>query len=148
MAGILANSATETMVDGETSADNSHSGYITKERITLSVTGSPTTVQWALAKPTTSGSICRLDDDEAFSPSFVPDVGGYYVVTCVLDGSTSYVLRIAAADVSLVSTITSIRFPPVANASVPAPAAGVTLFYSADDDALSVKLPDGTVSAV
>ena len=40
MAGILANSATSTMASGDTAVDKIVSGYITNERIALSITPS------------------------------------------------------------------------------------------------------------
>lgn len=148
MAGIMANSATETMVAGDTSADNSVSGYLARESITLSVTGSPSTFSWGLSKPSGSGSVCALDDTDSASVAFSPDVEGYYVVTCLIDGATLYVLRVAVAQVSAVTSLTAVRLLPVADASVPTPPAGATLFYSSDSGVVSKKLPDGSVSAL
>jgi len=147
MAGIMANSASATMVSGDTAADNTASGYLTKERISLSVTGGSTFV-WSLSKPSASGSAVALQTPTAATSGFAPDADGYYVVTCLVDGTTLYVLRLAIADVSPVATMTALRFIPVANATVPAPAAGATLFYSIEEDALAQKLPNGTVSAI
>lgn len=146
MAGILANSATVTMVAGDTSADKSVAGFLARERITLSVTGTPSTFTWGLAKPTTSGSVCALDDTDAASVTFAPDVEGYYVVTCLIDGATAYVLRIAAAQVTSVTSLTTVRLMPIAEALVPTPATGATIFYSHDQDAIASKDATGTVT--
>ncbi len=148
MAGIMANSATETMVSGDTSPDNAVSNYLSRETITLSVTGGGSTFSWSLAKPTSSGVSCTLRDAATGTPSFTPDVQGYYVATCVVDGVTAYVLRIGVADVSPVSTLTAQRFLPVANATIPAPAAGATLFYSLEVGGMAFKLPNGAVTAL
>ncbi len=148
MAGIMANSATETMVAGDTSADNTHSGYLTRETITLSVTGSPDTYLWSLAKPSASGSVCALNDTDESSVTFAPDVEGYYVITCLVDGATLYVLRISAVQVSALSTLSGIRMMPLTNVQVPTPATGQTLFYSSDSSGLAVKDSSGVVDDV
>lgn len=147
MAGIMANSASATMVSGDTAADKSVSGYLTKESITLSVTGGSTFV-WALSKPTSSGSVVALQTPTAATSGFSPDADGYYVVTCLVDGATLYVIRIGVADVSPVGTMTALRLIPVANATVPTPATGATIFYSIEEAAVAKKLPNGTVSAL
>jgi hypothetical protein len=148
MAGIMANSASVTMDAGDTSADKSLGGYLSRETITLSVTPSGSTYSWALAKPTTSGVTCALRGATTDSPSFTPDVEGYYVVTCLVDGETSYVFRAAVASVSAVSSLTALRFMPAADDTIPTPAVGATLFYSSDLDSLAYKLPNGTVTAL
>lgn len=145
MAGILANSASATMVAGDTAVDKSVSGYMAKERVTLTVTGSPSTVLWGLSKPTASGSVSALDSTTSQSCAFTPDVEGYYVITCLIDGATSYVLRLAASQTVMISTLSTARLLPVAEANVPTPPTGATLFYSIDQDALAAKLADGTV---
>lgn len=145
MAGILANSASKTMVSGDTSVDDSETGYLAREAITLSTTGTPTTRLWALAKPSGSGSLCVLSSDTGATPTFTPDVEGYYVVTCLIDGVTLYILRIAVASVANISTLTAFRLLPVANATVPTPASGATVFYSTDESGLAAKLSDGSV---
>lgn len=148
MAGIVCSSASASLVAGDTSVDASDSGYLTRERIVLGVTGAPTTTVWGLAKPTASAASCALDSTTSTAPTFTPDVEGYYVVTCVVDGSTSYALRLAVASVANVSTLTALRFLPIANASVPAPATGRTLFCSVEENGLAVKLPDNSVLGV
>jgi len=145
MAGILANSVSQSMDAGDTSADNAVSGYLTRERIALTVTGTPDRVAWSLAKPTSSGSACDLSTPNDISTNFSPDVEGYYVISCVVDGATSYVLRVAVAQVTAVTTLTSIRLMPVSEASVSAPPTGATLFYSSDQDAVAAKLSDNSV---
>ncbi len=148
MAGIMANSATETMVAGDTSVDNTHAGYLTRETITLSVTGTPSTYLWSLATPTASGSNCALDDTDAASVTFSPDAEGYYVVTCLVDGTTLYVLRLAVVQISAVSTLSTVRLMPMTDVQVLTPPTGQTLFYSSDRAGLAVKDSTGTVDDV
>lgn len=145
MAGIIANSASKTMVAGDTSVDNSVTGFVTREPITLSVTGTPSAVAWAIARP--SASVAPLTTD-TLSASFTPDTEGFYVLTAVVDGTTSYVLRISATQVAHITTLSATRFMPIPNASVPAPATGRTLFCSSEVGGLAVKLPNGTVLTV
>lgn len=146
MAGIMANSVSATMVSGDTAADKSVSGYVAKERVTLTVTGTPSTLLWALSKPSSSGSVTALDSTTEQSCSFSPDVDGYYVVTCLVDGATSYVIRIAVAQTLTITTLSTARLLPVAESLVPTPPTGATLFYSSDQDAVAAKLSDGTVT--
>lgn len=136
------------MVAGDTAVDKSISGFVTRERITLSVTGSPGAVSWGLAKPSGSSSVCEISDSDALTPTFSPDVEGYYVVTCLLDGVTAYVLRLSATQVAHITTLTAIRFMPVPNAAIPSPATGRSLFCSEELDGMAVKDPDGNVSLV
>jgi hypothetical protein len=146
MAGILANSASETMTAGDTSVDNSRSGYVVGERVTLSVTPTGTTYVWGLAKPSGSTSRSDLSDTTSASPVFVPDYSGTWTITCVVDGSTAYVLRITATAVAITSVANAHRFSPTQNNSIPAPSLGLTLFCSSDaSDELRVKDPSGAV---
>lgn len=131
---------------GDTSADNSVTGFVTREQIALTVTGTPSVVAWNLARP--SASVAALSDFDDVSISFTPDVEGFYVITCVLDGTTSYVLRVSVTQVAHITTLSAVRFMPIPSASVPVPATGRTLFCSVEEDGLAVKLPDGTVEAV
>lgn len=145
MAGIMANSATVTMASGDTTADNTKAGYIAKEQVTLTVTGTNTAFEWTLSKPTASGAACALNDDDATSVNFTPDVEGYYVITCEVNGTTTYILRISVASVANVSTITAMRMIPVASATVPIPATGVTLYdRTTGTDTLAAKDSAGT----
>ncbi len=146
MAGIMANSVSATMIADDTAEDNSSSGYIDKERITLTVTGSGDSFLWSLSKPATSGLACSLASTDQAATTFVPDADGYYVITCLVNGTTLYVLRIGVAQVSVVSSLTALRLVPVANSLIPSPAVGATIFYSADLDGVAKKLPNGTVS--
>ncbi len=148
MAGITAISATKTLGSGDTSADNTTSGYVSKEQISLGLTGSPVTALWSLSKPNASGSSCQLDDETSLTPKFSPNVEGMYVVSCLVDGSTTYILRISAVDTTITSAISAIHFLPCLNSQIPTPRSGRTVFFSSDSGAMSQKLPDGTVSSL
>lgn len=148
MSGILANSVSKTMVAGDTAADNTTSGFIALEEVALSTTGTPVSYLWGLSKPSGSTARCALNSTTAASPVFTPDVQGYYVVTCVIDGTTTYILRVAVAQVADVTSLTTIRFLPIADASVPTPATGRTVYYSSTQSAMVEKRPDGTVHVI
>jgi len=148
MAGILANSVTQTM--GSTSADATQVGYLAGEQITLSVTPSGDSYAWSIARPSgSSAARAAFSDDTAASPTFTPDLPGYYVITCLVDGATSYVLRIAVTSLAVVSPSQGLRLSPVTDAQVEAPAVGVVLFCgSQHGNALCVKNADDSVDVV
>lgn len=148
MSGITAQSATKTLGSGDTSVDNSTFGYVTKEQISLGLTGSPTTALWSLSKPSNSGAACLIDNSTSLSPLFSPDVEGTYVITCVVDSSITYVLRIDIVNVSVVSVISAIHILPCQNSQIPVPRSGVTIFFSSDSDGLAIKLSDGSVEEI
>ncbi len=148
MSGILANSVSKTMVSGDTAADQVTSGFVALEEITLTTTGTPTSYVWGLSKPSGSTARTALSSTTAASPTFTPDVEGYFVVTCLLDGTTLYILRIAVADDASVTTVSTLKFLPIADSLVPVPATGRTVYYSSTQSALVEKRPDNTVHVI
>lgn len=148
MAGITAQSATKTLAAGDTTPDNIVSGFVTKEQITFGVTGSPTTLVWSLAKPSSSGTAASLDTTTGSTPLLTPDVEGYFTVSVLVDGVTTYVLRVGVVSVVNASTISALRFLPMLNAQVPVPQTGATQFYSLDLDAMALKYPDNSVEEI
>src|SRR3990167_2773526 len=98
MAGILASSASETMTSGDTAADNTHTGYLVAEQVTLATYPTGASYSWGLAKP--SGATVRSDlsATTGAGPVFTPDVAGYWTITCTVASTTAYVLRIAVVD--------------------------------------------------
>jgi hypothetical protein len=142
MAGILANSASVTMVAG--SVDNTQAGFVVGEAITLSTTPTGTDYSWGVAKPSGATSRSDLSDDDIASPVMIPDVAGTYTITCDVDG-TDYTLRITVTAVAVTSVANAHRFSPVTNTSVPTPALGESVFYSSTDSRLSKKNTSGTV---
>jgi len=122
---------------------------VTGERVTLGVNPSGTTFQWGIAQPSASSrSRAGLDDTTSAVPTFVPDVAGTYAITALVDGVTTYQLRITVQSVSIAEPVEAVRFSPRGDSTIPAPAAGVTMYYSSDQDALCVKDPNGDVSTV
>ena len=147
MAGILANSASVTHTSS--TADDSNSGYLTSEKITLSVLPTATTHSWGLAAPSGSAAAkSALSSTTAASPTFTPDIGGYYVITCTADGSTFYVMRLSITTAAVGVTQEALRFQPKADSAVTAPSSGVALYYSTTQSSLAIKLPDGSVKTV
>lgn len=144
MAGIIATSASKTMSAGETAADDAESGYITAENIALSVTPSGTTYSWNLSIPTASAPArSRLSADDEATSRFTPDVPGTYVVTCLVDGVTFYVLRLSVTSLSVSQLVEAIRFSPMPDLSVPTPAAGRIMYYSIEQDTMVLKDANG-----
>lgn len=137
------------MVSGDTSADNSVSGYITNEQITLTVTdASPSSIRWGQAIPSASTPArSGLDDDDVAQVVFTPDVGGFYTITAVVDGTT-YVLRISVASAAQNTVEGSLGFQPLTDASIPTPSSGRNLYYSSDEADLVTKDSSGTVRKV
>jgi hypothetical protein len=137
------------MVGAETAADKVVSGYVAGERVALSVTPTGTTYAWAIAQPSASSRArSALSSETGASVTFVPDVGGSYAITCLVDGVTTYVLRLTCQAAAVAEPVEAVRFSPRSDASIPAPAAGVAMYYSSDQDALCVKDPAGDVFTV
>jgi hypothetical protein len=101
-----------------------------------------------MSKPTGATGRSSLSAETGSSVVFTPDVEGVYLITVTVDGSTSYVIRIACVHISAVSTLGALRFIPIANAQVPTPSSGQTLFFSSDAGTLAVKRTDGTVHTI
>lgn len=146
MAGIVATSVT-TNNASTTAADSSVTGYVSGDAITLTTTPTGTSYAWTLSSPGGSER-ASLNDDDAASVRFIPDVEGFYVVTCTVSGSTVYVLRIEVAEIGEVNSISALRFQPLTDAQVPAPATGVTLYYSSTQSSLAIKLTNGNVETI
>jgi hypothetical protein len=146
MSGILANSASKVMVSGDTSADNALSGWVTGEQVSLSVTPTGTTYQWSCAIPSASAPArSALDDATSATPKFFPDVAGYYTVSCIVDSTTTYVLRMSVVQSAIADPVQGERFSPVTDAQIQAPPLGGTLYYSSDQGAFVIKWPDGSI---
>jgi hypothetical protein len=148
MAGIKWASASLVMADGDTAVDKSISDLVVGEQATLRTSPAGTTYAWSLSIPSASASArSALDDDEAVAPKFTPDAAGTYTITVDVDG-TSYSLRATVASVTIAEYAQALRMAPVADATIPAPSQGMTLYYSSTQSTLCVKKPDGTVHEV
>ena len=139
MAGIIASSATKVMLSGDTAADKVVTGYIVSESIALSTHPTGTAWSWGIAKPSGATVRSNLSATDTAAPSFVPDEEGYWVVTVTVDGTTTYVIRIAVLAVSQATITQAMRCSPVAEATVPAPPVGEALFFSEEKGRWCVK---------
>jgi hypothetical protein len=145
--GILANSASVTMTSS--SSDDTKAGYVVNEQVGLSTTPAGTTYSWGLAKPSGATSRSDLSGSTDAAPKFVPDAAGTWTVSCTVDGSTAYVLRVTVAAVTVTSVALAHRFPPVSDNSVPTPATGLTLYCSSDaSNLLRTKGTSGAVTQI
>lgn len=148
MAGIIASSVSRPMLAAETAADKSVSGYLTNEQITLSTTPTGSNYVWLQTKPNGSTVRSSLSASTGASIVFSPDIEGTYLVTCIVDSTTTYVIRMAAVNVGAVSALGALSFAPLADAQVPTPATGVTVYYSSTAGALVHKDSAGVVSVI
>jgi hypothetical protein len=146
MAGILANSASVTMVSG--TPDGINGGYVANETITLSTEPTGTAYEWSLAKPQGSTARANLSATTGTGITFTPDTRGVWTISCIVDGVTVYILRVGVEAVAITTHGDASHYIPIANASVPTPALGATLFFSRDSGVMSFKLADGSVVAI
>lgn len=148
MAGIQAVSASKTHDDS--GADVSATGFIVGERIALATDPAGTSHAWSLSAPSDSAPArSALDDDDDATPSFIPDVPGYYVVSVTLNGSTLYVLRIAVVSTATVRIGEVQHMLPIADSQVTTPQTGFAFYCGSDHSSLPcIKKSDGTVHTV
>jgi hypothetical protein len=144
--GILANSASVTM--GSSSADDVKAGFVVGEQIVLTTSPTGTRYSWGISQPAGSAPArSALSAADAAAPRFTPDVAGIYVLVCDVDGA-SLVLRLSVTMRATSSVAQALRFSPVPDASIAAPAVGRVLYFSSDQNALVVKAPDGSTTPV
>lgn len=143
MAGILSNSISVTMTSG--TPDNTTSGFLSGEMITLTTLPTGADYVWAITKPSTSGARSDLSDSAGFAVTFTPDAPGYYSVQCTVDAVTAYILRIAVSSIGAIADRSIVRFTPLATAQVPVPVAGVSVFSDSVTGLLSQKSPSGVL---
>lgn len=150
MAGILASSISKTMVSGDTSPNDVESGYVTAEQITLATTPTGTSYSWGQSVPAGSvAALSSLDSTTDAAPRFTPDVAGEYVITCVVDGSTTYVIRLSVVAVAVQAALGGLRFLPRTDASVTAPSTGATLYFSTTQgNKVVLKFADNSVKVL
>lgn len=143
---ILANSVSVTHTTG--ASGETKTGYVAAERISLSLEASGDSYAWELSVPSGS-AVARsaLSDDDAATASFTPDVAGSYTVRCVVDGDT-FILYLTVTLATVSQLTGGVRFLPVTDTSIATPSAGVVLYFSSTQDALSIKDSDGDVFTV
>lgn len=126
MPGILANSARVTM----TSPAALSSGYVTGERITLSLDVAGASYQWGVSTP--GGSKLRgLTNETTATPTIAPDAEGAYVVTCLVGGSTVYTIRLVVTASPPVFFRGGVNSQVLTDPEVPVPVVGATMYFNA-----------------
>jgi hypothetical protein len=138
------------MVSGDTAAAQAISGWIRNEKITLATyPAASTSTVWTLTIPSGSNAVkSAISDTSIASPTFTPDVGGTYVITALVDGTTTYVLRATVLDTAASEPVEALRYTPRADAQISTPSLGVAVFYSTTQDAWSLKNTAGTVAPI
>jgi hypothetical protein len=145
MAGITANAASKTLAAGDTSADKVVTGYVLREEITLTTSPLGSSFSWSLAKPSTATVRSDLNDDDAASVRFTPDVEGYYTVTCTVDSTTLYILRIGVTARANAIVAEAQRWMPAYTTTVATPPAGLSAHYGTDEGLLLTLNASGVV---
>lgn len=146
MSGITAVASSAT--HAASGADVTASGFVTGETVALSTSPTGTNYQWALASPSGSNAArVRFAGDDTATASFTPDVAGVYAISVTVDGVV-YALRLTVTQLAQSYALEALRLLPVADAKVPAPSAGVALYFSATQNALAVKDTGGVVHTV
>jgi len=144
MAGILANSASATMVGGDTAVDKAVSGYVTGEQVTLSTSPTGSAYLWGQSVPPGATSPGNLSSTTATGPTFTPNVAGIWVVTVTVDSTTDYVIRISVTQSAVTTSYEGIRYSPKTAASITAPAVGETVFWDSTYSRFRAKDSSGT----
>jgi len=147
MAGISATSVSKT--HAASTADATTSGFVSNEQVTLATSPAGAGYAWTIAIPSASSPAqSAIDDPTAASPKFLPDVPGLYLLQCVVDSATTYILRIAVVAAAVARQGEAINFLPMANSQVPTPLVGITVFNSSDLPGMAKKDTAGTVTAL
>jgi len=149
MAGILANSASKTMVAGDTAVTKTVTGYQLNERITLTAYPAGTDYVWLLGLPAGAGTAAELTATTGTSVSCVPTSAGQYTVTVDVDG-TDYTMYVTVNAAAVTTGIDILRMQPVADTDVSTPPTGHVCFYvsSTQSNVPAVKKDDGTVHTI
>lgn len=146
MAGITATASTTS--HAASGATATAGGFICGEQVALTATPTGTVYAWTLSLPSGS-SAARVgfageDESEA---SFTPDISGTYTISVDVDG-TVYTLTLSVVNLAASNSLEALRLSPVADAQIPTPAVGCTLYWSSTQDALSVRDSNGDVFTI
>ncbi len=133
------------MLAGATSDDNAVAGRVTGEQITLTVSPAGTDYAWSWAIPSSSSAArSALSATTGASVNFTPDVAGVFTITADVDGDI-YVLRIVVTSTAISQLAEAIRQTPKADATVPAPAVGLMIYFSDTFSQWAAKDPSDRV---
>lgn len=147
MAGILANSVSQTMTSGDTAVTKVVTGYLSQEQITFTTSPTGSTYLWGQSIPSGSaGARAALSSTTAASVRFTPDVAGTYLVTCTVDSVTDYTITISVLQSAITTSLETIRYAPILASQVVAPNLGSATFFDVTETALRQKLADGTLA--
>jgi hypothetical protein len=146
MSGITA--VAQTTTHAASGADVSVAGFLVGETIALSTAPTGSSYQWALSAPSNSNQVrSALSGATEATASFTPDASGIYAISVTVDG-TVFILRITVTMLAVSTALEALRLLPVADAQISTPAAGIALYYSSTQSALSFKDAAGNVRKV
>lgn len=147
MSGILAVSV--SVPTPGTANPNVVAGYVVGEQIALSTVPSGSSYVWSQSIPAGSTPLrAGLTATSGASVNFTPDIVGEYVVACVVDGTTTYVIRLTVIAATVAAAVTGTRYLPVTDGSVAAPSTGCVLYFSSTTSKLSVKFPNNSIQTL
>jgi hypothetical protein len=141
MAGIKANSTSQTMGNDDTAVDKTVSGYVRAEAIVLTTYPTGTTYSWGQTKPAGAGVSSELTSATDAGPQFTPDAAGTWLVTCTVDG-TSYQIRIGVSALTFAESVQAIRLTPINDSEVPTPTGGTVILYNSVEQGGLTKKDD------
>lgn len=142
--GVLANSA--SMTHAFSTGDSERTGYVCQEPISLLVSVIGSSYEWSMSAPETSGPHAEIRGVDQPSALFIPDVAGYYVVSCLVDGAVAYILRILVSDVVVGTEKLALGLQSKTDGQIPEPSAGLILYCSSTQGgSLCVKDAEGAV---
>lgn len=148
MAGILANTASKTMVSGDTAVSKVVTGYQLNERVALTTYPTGTDYAWALGLPSGAGTAAVLTSTIVANPSFVPTAAGQYTITVDVDG-TAYTMYLTVNAAAVTSGIDIWRCQPVADTDVATPPAEhFSVYNSSTQSSLAYKDDAGVVYTI
>jgi len=146
MAGITASSASKVLLAGSTSADKALGGFAVGEMVTLATSPTGTEYLWGQSFPAGSNQVrAAISATTGASVTFVPDVAGVHTITCLVDDVTSYTLHLTVTSTAISQLAEAIRQTPKADATVPAPAVGLMVYFSDELSQWAVKDPSGRI---
>jgi len=149
MAGIYGNSVSVVMVAGDTAAENTWDGFLVDEMVTLAVTPAGTSYSWGMSLPNGASSVrAALSSTTAAAPTFTPDVAGEWVLTCLVNGVTTYVLRLGVTAVATVTMPQVARLQAVADSAVSNPSGTTLALYNSATHGLVVKTSAGVIYTI
>jgi hypothetical protein len=149
MAGLIANSVSVVMVSGDTLPEQTWDGFLVDEMVTLAVTPAGTSYSWGMSLPNGASSVrASLSSTTAAAPTFTPDTAGEWVLTCLVNGITTYVMRLGVTSVATMTFAQVARLQAVADSAVSNPSGTTLALYNSATHGIVVKTSAGVIYTI